>query len=492
MNVSNFLLKRWKVAAAIGVWLFVFLELVRHESQQDDLFGRYSPGFLGVLVVYSLLIIPLVGSLIRPEPLQTLTRRAVRVVQAHTWTAVPVLVGLVFTANFFAPAIRLENFPAAQLVIVAGSTLAIPGLILYGWGAGEAPAAWRRISLGLLLVVVFFEIGVQVLSAGRWLPAGFSTEAGLYKPYGRLYDAEFGNRITNRYGWFSEPFELDGDPYRILLLGDEILYARGLPTEQHLDAVLEAQLGPGFEVIAMGAPGSGPAQYYEGVKHTLDFYQPDEIILFLNLPDDLVNMVPELNMRPPQTHVYYRFEEGGFWNIHPASIQPQHILFHRFTDATRPLYAGVLPSIRSHLLGGKLLNDLFNGGSAERNPGAEAVFYDGTWTDQAETALALTIELLKISRQAAAANGVTLRIVTLPALDGSQAAGPGADPLRPEQAFLQAAAGGNLEVWAIGERLAGDGFDSGRFDGPPGCGCWHAAGYAWLAEILAGELMQQP
>ena len=327
-------------------------------------------------------------------------------------------------------------------------------------------------------------------------------------PYGRiLYNVEgLGNGMTNQDGWYAPPFRLAADSRRIVVIGDGLVEGLQVARSETLGAVLDGLLGPQVEVIALGASGFGPAQYYELAKHALTTYAPDELIIVLDNGDDYLNVLSTRDPRRPQEHVYYELDGSGYWNLVPDSYNALHFLTHFFENAQRPFYKNAVRTARSYLLLPKLVGTL--GGDplyAHRVARPEAELwndpqfavrgfaFDAAEPDAAE-AQQITEGLLGLVALLAENRGVTLRLVSVPAFPAEALNGPalltdvaGLDLLLPERRMAAFAEAEGLDYLPLTHLLVAEGaaptavtplfFNDGQ-------GHLTAAGHAFLAATL--------
>lgn len=467
---------RLALVVIIVLWAAGLVELFGQKSRDPILFDRYSPPFFAFLIAYTLLLIPLLYLLANPGWLSRRVAQIVPPLQQRGWPAVLILLAslLVFTPRLMDWE-RFYKFPIIHLIFLT-AVLTVDGFLLfYGWDKARPKPLWRQVTLaglGLLLVVELVLQGVSLLGA---LPGGFRSNAGIYLPYGRIYNPEQGNGMTNRYGWFAPAVDKNSDTRKILLIGDEYIASLETDRAEHLSARLAADLGAAgtdAEVIAIAATGYGPAHYYEAVKSGINLFEPDEIVLFINLGDDFFNVMPNLDPRQPYDELFYVYSEDGTWNLHPQSILPQHLLFHYINDSHRPIIDSILRTVRSHLLTPKLIASFMGEEeSAEaRTPQNDALpplgrrqFIFRTEPSQnAETAVNLTRQLLEIAHRTALVKGVTLRIVTIPAFPEAFYAQSGSDwqmafgdydLLQPERVLQAFAADKNIPILPMGAQM---------------------------------------
>lgn len=125
-------------------------------------------------------------------------------------------------------------------------------------------------------------------------------------------------------------FERTEGVRRVMLLGDSMIAAHEVQTEQmvqiHLERLLnEAAGAPGsHEVLAVGHFGYGvdlSLRYYEEVAHR---YQPDVVVFVFQPHNDFDNSVPELRgTLPGYPAPYYSLNEDGSLTYHPIeAYQP--------------------------------------------------------------------------------------------------------------------------------------------------------------------------
>lgn len=421
---------RLAIGTLLIVWAYVLGQLITHESG-EPVIGRYSLPLFLTIVVWTIVIIPLLYWMLRPEPFVRGINRILTFIQSRSWLALLTIIVLLFVVYLALNSLRLvDGYPGLQPVFVFGAYALIAVIILYGWRRTHPVPLWRKLAVAVALIAIALELVLQGLAVAGALPSGFSSTAGLFKPYGRLILAadDGGLQTVNRYGWHAPAFDLSDDNHKVLLLGDELLYAAETEPDEQLSAQLEALLtanGDNAEVIALGAPGFGPAHYYEGIKNTVEIYRPNDIIIFINARDDFANNMVEVDPRTPRDTVFYTIGDDGFWNIHEGSLFAEHLLWHRFTDAHGPVSHTFLRSLRSHLLTLKVIGYMLSGDDAAELPegtGPLASLGIGAFVFAAEPepnslpdkSIRLTENLIEIAAQVAKANGATLHVVVVP------------------------------------------------------------------------------
>ncbi|MEW5946825.1 MAG: hypothetical protein AB1742_11565 [bacterium] len=173
--------------------------------------------------------------------------------------------------------------------------------------------------------------------------AGDQTRAG-YGPYAPHREMRFGgaNVTINSHGWREREytFEKPGDTYRIIVVGDSIVFGHGTEMEDVFHEVLERELNAEFgwwkrfEVIGLGGEAMETIGARKHMPSYVSAYAPDAVILSFNLNDVLplpgslgelapaernpVMTVPllrraqrwmELNVRP-RSHLYHFAREN--------------------------------------------------------------------------------------------------------------------------------------------------------------------------------------
>lgn len=513
-----------------GVWLLWaigLVELITHTSNPVQILGRYSYAYLATLIAYGVAGVALLGLVWRPQPVVTLFHTALSFIQSRGWLAVSLLIASLFV--FHPLVIRNERFNrhSALMLIAIFLVLLVDGLIIfYGWRR-QPRARWRVGAVAVIAVALLFEVSLQALSAARLLPSGFRTEMGLYWPYGRLYIPEggLGNSIVNRYGWHAPEFAPGDDDYRVLIIGDEFVYAPDVARDAQFPALLEARLDADrpTEVLAIGAAGYGPQHYYEAIKVAIDQFQPDDVVYVINVRDDYFNLLPNLDPRSPGEIPYFVLEESGFWNLHPQSTGSQHRNFHTLTDSGLPLYRSLIRSVQSHILTPQLIRYWLTGAPIEPWAGGYALseselavaggelsslgklrfILQTDPSDNATAAHTLLDNLIEISAQVARGNGATFKLATVPVVsDEFFAANAGSadgnwvtvydrfDFLEPERRLQTFAADRNIPLLATAHQLEGDGVPAAELADwyTPALTTFTPEGHTAFAELLYQNL----
>jgi len=169
------------------------------------------------------------------------------------------------------------------------------------------PPPSRRAPLWARVVVVLASIVCSLAAAE--VVAGIARSHAF--PYLNLYieDAVYGVRLepdastalvsrgghvtrvrTNTLGfrgpgWAPAPSDAVV-PGRVLLLGDSQVFGYGVDEHEGLAASLQAELGPGHEVLNAAVPTWGPPEYVKILSELAPAYRPEIVVLVANVGND--------------------------------------------------------------------------------------------------------------------------------------------------------------------------------------------------------------
>lgn len=496
----------------IIAWALGLYDVVTHGSLEGAIFGRYSFPYFIFLLVYAALIMPLAWIFLNPRQASTTFWSLIRTIQDNALLAIAaLLLPLLLLTPRMLNWERFYKLPIVHIIVLIGAALLIGILLFSGWRGRRKPL-WRNVALGLFGAVLLVELLLQGLSFARLLPSSFDSTAGLFWPYGRLYSDQSGNSMTNRYGWNSPTFSND-DSYRVLLIGDDLLFGSDVAKQQAVPTLVEnllnASASRDYEVMALAAPGYGPQHYYEAIVTATNQYEPDEVIVMVNLRDDFINVLPELDPRTSKETVYYILDEQtGEWTIHPEGILAQHLNFHDLTDGFRPIYRSAVRIVRTHVLLPKLVGHFFGAESA--NPGQVATdmiengnrpfVYTANYSPVAQKAATMTENMLDIGRATAISRGAAFKMVSIPMFPTqflAQASGSDWDAeigqfdlLAPEQFFTQFAERRQFDYLPAGEQMQADGISAEMIEQlyrPDGMSLTEA-GHRFYAQMIVDHL----
>ena len=217
---------------------------------------------------------------------------------------------------------------------------------------------WRIWAAGIFLSLLGLELLLQILTIPGWLPSYAVFKAGMYHPYGRVYQTKEGfmNGVMNRYGLHQPDtkLNLDQDVQRIVLIGGSFIQGFQVSKNEHLSRQLDKLLNDGsdqpVQIFPLGMPDAGIGIYMHEpfMDIVIDKFKPAEIIFFLHSSSDY-----QCEACSIKDQFLYTIED----NV--AEIRPedegirhalQHTVIRGYHDAWDPLR-----TIRTHLLLPKLL-----------------------------------------------------------------------------------------------------------------------------------------
>ena len=303
----------------------------------------------------------------------------------------------------------------------------------------------QSLKKGLVIIisnVIAIECILQALAAIGALPA-VSTFSHL--PYGRVYWTQegFDSSMMNRYGWHYPPLALTENSRRIALIGDSFIQAVQVSPSQNIGAVLQQGLNTKHkkqeaittEVIALGLSSIGPAQYLELLKYAVEYFQPDEAVIFIFLGNDFRNSSHKIqSTESPNRYVYYVINDTGDIELHPQSKAAQERLILSLRGNHRPLLATLGPTLLSHSMlfhtmetvihqirGGFVTadtstQDVSPGGveSVLQSLGLDGFIFREDFTQEEREAIQIAFHVLEECQRFALTNGIRLHLVTIP------------------------------------------------------------------------------
>lgn len=223
-------------------------------TQQLDLHGRMAFWlwlFSGVTICY------LVGMLLGPTP--------------GIGFAVTAAVSCWYTALVWLLVRRTELFTARS----TSKTRPILGWIV--------PAM-----LTSVLLVASTEVGLRLYS----LAAGdYGAESYLARTHALRPGQQFRGRRVNALGYWGDEFKLQRRPgvFRIAVLGDGMALS-GTATTNCLARIENAL--PGVEIYNFGILGAGPREYAAQLAHEVARFEPDLVLTFFSVGDDVTHELP--------------------------------------------------------------------------------------------------------------------------------------------------------------------------------------------------------
>ncbi|MBV7333009.1 hypothetical protein KFU94_33225 [Chloroflexi bacterium TSY] len=486
------------------LWSIGLVDLLAHTSENPDnaAIGPYSKTIAILLIGYGLLFVLWLGVLLLPRTHEQAAFILHRI-QACWWLTLPIILSFIFIGWTLFTWPRWSEFPGLRTAIFLWFILCGAILVLSGWKEQATAQPWRKFILTPVIGLLLFEGGLQLLLYGERLPDSTYINAGLFAPYGRIYQNREGasNGTTNNYGWYYPDFKLEAER-TILLLGDTFIQALQIAPEQHLGVHLQSLINTdenvNTEVIALGMPGFGPGLYLSETRliDMVDKFNPDEVVLFFHLSDDFQTdteaVVYDLN---------FTLGDDGYPQIHRSQIRAIHDLKHYILPGYQN---GIDPlgTLSSHFLTSKLLTlqtayadaqttpgeldmpstrgVVLQSGVQSRyftniqrtglvsTPGVSNFLFGKAQSQKADHAIAIAKGHIKRAHDYLSLQGVSLRLVTIPAFPRAFFTQPEQNPnekvkwsaklasydlLRPERALEEFAREQGIPFLAMGQQF---------------------------------------
>ena len=518
------------------LWAIGLVDILTHTSQtpENAAIGPYSTAVFTLLLGHLTLLVGWLVLLFAPRT-HLWAFKLVRNIQARWWlalitlTALGALIASLFTVRKWSeyPGLRTSFFFFAIML----------GLILIfsGWAAREGSQNWRKIVAIPLILLFLVEIGAQAFAYAGMLPQGTNI-ADIFVPYGRVYQniEGFANGRVNNYGWYTPDFRVTDKSERILLLGDTFVQALQVQPEEGMGARLDALLTQddpesGLGIFTLGMPGFGPGLYLSETRmaNAIEEFRPDEVVLFFHLSNDF-----QLTTEPSGYELYYEVLADGTVDIHEESWRYRHDLQHFIIHGYR-FELDPLKTLASNYLTPKLFGwggtRVVNASSAVvdemdmpqmhslvretefvdsqhanitkielvRRPGASNFLFEKEPDPRTKEAYAIAEGLLRQTAQYLHEQGISFRIVTIPAFpkafftenvgaEWNADFGP-YDLFLPEKRLAAIAADENVSFLGLGrymqmtgasvDEIAGLYFDDGQ-------GHFTKAGHQYIAEAV--------
>jgi hypothetical protein len=204
----------------------------------------------------------------------------------------------------------------------------------------------------LFLTLVLIEAVLQVLGWSGALPGPFTTKPR--SPYARVYYAweGKGNSVRNRYGWHAPEFQLNA-PRRIVLVGDSFVEALEVNRTKTTGAILQDLLrksGRGDAVLPLGVFGTSPAQYFATIEYARKHFQPDEIVVFVFVGNDVSDSSPRLNKIPAGHFFYYQPDAMGGMKLSPEDAGTHDRFLRGLEFSHEPAHVTLATTFSSHCM----------------------------------------------------------------------------------------------------------------------------------------------
>ena len=152
-----------------------------------------------------------------------------------------------------------------------------------------------------IILVVGFIVADFVMTWVKPLPAAARLDVPNariygwgYAPYQRISwmvrdTGEIFHERVNSRGWRDVEHAAPKTCPRLLLLGDSQAFGAGVAFDQAIGRQLQQILGDRCEVITIAVPGWGTDQELLALNHEGWSYQPDVVVLFMTLGNDVLN-----------------------------------------------------------------------------------------------------------------------------------------------------------------------------------------------------------
>jgi hypothetical protein len=230
--------------------------------------------------------------------------------------------------------------------------------------------------------------------------------------------SEFVTRVrTNRHGLRGPEIASEKPPHvaRVLALGDSFIYARQVPEAETAVAQLERGLsGPGgtCQVLNAGVSGWGTGEEYVYLRQEGLALQPDLVLVFFYVGNDLGNNVRRPSGQAPQHRgPPFRLDAEGrlvqlAWE--PADPLPAAATLRQTSWAFSFLETGVLTKLEQD-------EDEDDGGDRSRPEAGKLDLYAVKETSERRRAWQVTEALLAAMRDESSAAGARMALVAVPA-----------------------------------------------------------------------------
>ena len=260
------------------------------------------------------------------------------------------------------------------------------------------------------------------------------------------------NGFANRYGWYYPDATLDDKNKRIMMLGSSYLHGIQVQPEQQMSVYLtelmnQAEPDVKNEAVSIGMPGFGlaPFLYEDTMREMPANLNSKEIIVFYHLGDDFQSPIES------QNSIRYAVSDAGIVAANPQDARLRHDLTHYFlrgfisfqlvgTVRSNYLTPRVIQSWLSSSAGDAAVTSAENGVEFPRRVGHVTDYYtitepghagikstemeiipqgnnflfrQGPDEDRQEMVL-IADGVLGKAQEVARANGITLRLVTVP------------------------------------------------------------------------------
>ena len=391
----------------------------------------------------------------------------------------------------------------------------------------------KKVAAATLINLFFVECLFQVIGWLNLFPAGIDI-AVFSVPYGRVIKNAEGPKnsdIMNRYGWHYPNSELKTDSRKIALIGDSFIEGLQIKAKYNVGELLENTLNSQghkelYQVYSFGIGGSGPAQYYELLKHSVKYYNVKEAYIFIFLGNDLQNMAmmrPNGNIEDPKLRIQYIMGSDNKISLHPDSKKAVAAFNTHIDDNRKSMFINFPATVTSYLMTPAILrlilSKLVNKKDIEvpletsRSPiindmiafGLSPFNYRPSNDPEVAKATVLAKEVLTMCKKFSDSNNVVLRFVTIPWFCGDfynqgdtntwSTTFDGIDLLQFEKHLVDWAKEEGVSLLPIGAFLKSKGLTVSEIKAlyfASGKGHWTEKGHRFYAEAIYENIYKQP
>lgn len=299
--------------------------------------------------------------------------------------------------------------------------------------------AVKKISIMIIVNILLVELFFQLIGWLNLFPSGIDV-AVFSVPYGRIIKNGEGPKnsdIMNRYGWHYPYHEWASGSINIGLIGDSFIDGLQVKSTSNIGVRLEEFLKAKDtrRVFSFGIGGSGPAQYFELLKHAIKFYGIKEAFIFIFLGNDIQNSAairPNGEKENPSYRIQYLLSSNGLLVLHPDSKKAIELFNRRLDDNRKSMLINFPATVSSHLITPSVVRLLLAAFSETRKNtvtqdsirsqfsqdlagfGLSPINYKPESDTEAFQAIKITKEILIQCKKHCDSNGVVLRLVTIP------------------------------------------------------------------------------
>jgi hypothetical protein len=494
---------------AVIFWMAGFVDLFTHANESKEVLGLYSWPFFILLLVYAAGF-ALWGMFLFHHKGLDRFKQLITFVQERTWLGILILLifaGLV--ASMYVLGERWIRFPLLQVAVLLMIVL-FTLVLLFANPAGGETQLWRRLVIGILAVIIGFEVLLQVSALLRISPV--QNLNGLFTPYGRVYNSLEGGSSgqTNANGWYYPNFRLREGSERYVLVGGSYLMGLQVAPNQNmgvaLDRLMNTDKANPREAISMGTPDYGLEVYLHErmFEFTAGSVQPEEVIVVFHVLNDFQSADMPVGVIPRA-----QINADGLVDVPEAEYQMRHDLWHiviRGYDPPNPAQ-----TLQSHLFLASLLGNVLSERTgqlaylpddysnsdyvSEAQPFAGLEYLFASAADDARTDESLRVVTTQLEnwRAKVEAASATMRLVILPyypaAFYSSNGEVPGYDLFAPERALQAYANEVGISILPLGQYFQAAGLAPGDLQTlflREGMGHLSVQGHQAVAEAIYG------